>query len=597
MALKCFVYVKNSAALKNNLELNNKLVYRPDHPTETNRVSFESTLEDVHRSMINPTTITYPCSVFGAPRQVVSGTPPNTTNLTLYGSDDIITVVYDKEALQGTLNAITATKNANFKPDNFDLRSTSEGMFHYILKILLYCYNFPSEASGSGTTPYSNFLDRVLYAADYTSAAPRTGSDATHWDTAFDGENFKGKYVKGSAVIPTATIIKGVNLINFIDLKFNFNEDHPSNSNSGTPPVDRVKFELPVKAYYNPDEFIKENQKSNRFVYLYEDKTTDDRITNNSFNPSHQVSIEEFRERIIQSLHKGLNEDKNNYKHFESYKTTRMFPLQSGNIEGTDIFWIFHSYKLKFSTDPNTGSKVEAGELPGDRPSENTIKGWIQHYLKNDSETHGEGKRNKKDNKYYVARWPDLFSNTKIIIWPVWTNIYENARKHIISIKDLRDQVQKVNLGNHAGPQNIGTDYVEVFYVGNESGTNHDFAMPILCFDANSEGRIKTPLHNVFKNYVPINNIVNDTNEKGYRQFQYVLLQALKICAPINTVTNSAEKTGIEKIYKFHIGYGGKDNNFKVRFEFNGKKYYVQSSENATIPARIDKETSASSAG
>ena len=598
MALKCFVYVKNSAALKNNLELNRKLVYRPDHPTQTAVASFDSTLEDVYRSMVNPTTITYPCSVFGSPSSVVSGTPPNTTTHTLYGSDDIITIVYDKNALKSTFEQqITSTRKANFTPDDLDLRSSAEGMFHYISKILLYCYNFPSEIGGASTSAHKNFLDRVLKASNYASTSPRTGADATHWDKAFQDRNFKGKYVEKSADIPRAVRINSgdiVEVINYIDIKFNFDEKHPNPSATATAEEKRVKFELGLKAYYNPDEFIKQSQENKRLIYLYEDMNPNERTQGNKFNDSHQVSKEDFEKRIIESLHKGLNRDKNNYKHFESYSTRRIFPgadksaATPKDIEGTDVFWIFHSYKNKYS---------DKGGASGSRPTENTIKSWIQHYLKNDSTTHAQTSANKKDNKWYSDRWPELFSNSKIIIWPIWKNKYNNSQKHIISIKDLRDEVQRINVVKAGGTSNIGTDYVEVFYVGNQSTVANDFPMPILCFDANDNGKLKTPLHDAFRDYYPASNITNTSKEKGHKQFQFVLIEALKICAPIKTGTILSKRTTLEETHDFHIEYGGKDKDFKVRFEFNGKKYYVQSSTSAEIPTRIPKEATPNTKG
>ena len=316
-------------------------------------------------------------------------------------------------------------------------------------------------------------------------------------------------YVKGSLNVKVSS---ATNLKDRI-LRAEFSVTHPASTDDTANEATTIR----IDCYYNPDTYISIGVAKNYAVYTYEDlsylagkgglNTVDDSDTKKEYTKSSGEKTTEFDAAITAPIHELLKKGK--YKSYRRYSdgtsdgTGRTDCYIGGVLEDiknddeviigkklsndaqriTQVFYIF--------------SSLDADEVI----TTETQLAYIREYINSKYPTDDDKiERN--------LRYPNLFSDTVVEIYPVISNKTNSGNKNPIDGKTLTQFFN--GIGKVLPYGSAGFTPWEMFYVGSPASFNNSFRQPLVAFESTESSFENYPIASRFPNYRPFDTIEDD---------------------------------------------------------------------------------------
>lgn len=286
-------------------------------------------------------------------------------------------------------------------------------------------------------------------------------------------------------------------------------------------------------AYFDADYFV-ENTNSVYAVYRYEDLDNND-----------QINSSEFNTQIVTKLFNITKDGK--YKSYSIY-TARKRVDDTTYVD--EDFYVFTTLN-KTAIDSDI------------------MKTQVKAYLKN-----------LYDETYLRYHYPDLFSENKIIIAPIYDNTIAtisgtNIYVYPVTTEKISSRLTALGFNMASGSQNYRP--CEVFYLGPgkgwTAGTSNPYAFPILAIESDySASGVTQPISKRFPSYKPI---YGEAVTGAAAEFHFILLKILAFFKAGKTSIDG----NIEDDFKTEYSVSSEiDSTLKiciVQFTFAGNVWYV----------------------
>ena len=315
-------------------------------------------------------------------------------------------------------------------------------------------------------------------------------------------------YVKGSLVVSTSSATALKDRI----LRAEFSVTHPASTDDTANEASTIR----IDCYFNPDSYIKTGVSKNYKVYSYQDLSylagkgglneVDDSDENKNYTIKTNTKTTEFDAGIMYPIHQILKKGK--------YKSYRRF--SEGTNEGTgrtDSYIGGHLEDVlndegvligkKLSDDAQRVTQVFYifSSLDEDEVITNeTLLSYIREYVNEKYPT-------DDDKVERNLRYPNLFSDTVIEIYPVITNKTTSGSGNKNPI-DGRTLTQFFNgIGKVIQYGTAGFTPWELFYVGSPASFNNSFRQPLVAFESTESTYENCPITVRFPNYRPFDSV------------------------------------------------------------------------------------------
>lgn len=354
-----------------------------------------------------------------------------------------------------------------------------------------------------------------------------------------------------------------------------------------------------ITAYFNPDTYITTGAINNYAVYSYEDLTNDLHIDDSALNhwdDGASAMLTEFDAAIVKKINDITKTGK--YKRY-----VRFCP--SGGTDGATFYINKGIYGTKdgqsvlFTDDTRTEiiTSENAAEYGYNKPfyiftsldeSQELDNSMILGYIRNYIETNMYPGSEAAQVVERTLRFPNLFSETVVSVYPVITNFEPNSSSKLKFPLDGR------TLKSYLDEAGITDNQYEIFYVGRSSygAGNKEFAeIPLIATEHASTSTSALPITSRFPTFRPINSSNDDNSDIDARTivFHDLCILALSILMGLKEVSeievgtsitvNGIEYdlvTGLTNFTEIEAGYSEVDGiNIKhtVQFTYNNIKY------------------------
>ena len=354
-----------------------------------------------------------------------------------------------------------------------------------------------------------------------------------------------------------------------------------------------------ITAYFNPDTYITTGANNNYAVYSYEDLTNDLLIDDTQLNQWDDTSssmMTEFDAAIVKKINEITKTGK-----FKRY--VRFCP--TGGTDGATFYINKGVYGTKdgqsvlFTDETQTEiiNSLNMADYGYNKPfyiftsldesqelDNTTILGYIRNYIETNMYPGTEAAQIVER----TLRFPNLFSETIVSIYPVITNFEPNSSSKLKFPLDGR------TLKTYLDEASITDTQYEIFYVGRSSygAGNKEYAeIPLIATEHASTSTSGNPITSRFPTFRPINSSNDDNSDIDARTivFHDLCILALSILMGNKEVSdievgssitvNGIEYdlvTGMTNFTEIEAGYSEVDGiaiKHSVQFSYNNIKY------------------------
>lgn len=309
-------------------------------------------------------------------------------------------------------------------------------------------------------------------------------------------------YVKGSlnVSISSATALKDR------ILRAEFSVNHPASTDDTANEASTIR----IDCYFNPDTFINIGASKNYTVYTYEDLSylagrdglgeIDDSDANKLYTKPNGTRSTEFDAGIVNPIHEILKKGK--YKSYRRYS--------DGTVDGTGRTDCFIGGRVEDVEDNDgyvIGKRLSSDaeritqvfyiftSLDEDEIITNeTMLTYIREYINAKYPT-------DEDKIERNLRYPNMFSDTVVEIYPVITNKNNNIAKNPIDGRTLSQFFNGIGKVMTSGT--VGFAPWEMFYVGSPATFANSYRQPLIAFENTDSSFENCPISSRFPNYRP----------------------------------------------------------------------------------------------
>lgn len=325
-------------------------------------------------------------------------------------------------------------------------------------------------------------------------------------------------YIKGSMV----NVLSSTSDLNTRILACNFKVTRePLTASEKAEDAGTVADRVTIDAYFNPDTYITSGALTNYAVYSYEDLSGDTEIDDSNasyFDEMSQKNYTEFDAAIVKKLAEILKTGK--YKRY-----IRFCP--AGGVDGTTFYINKGIYGVKDGSSvlftDNTQTEIITSENMRDygynKPfyiftsldesqelDTSTITGYIKNYI---SEKMYPGVESAAVVER-ALRFPNLFQDTVVSIYPVLTNFEPN------SASKLKFPINGKTLKKYLDAALITDDQYELFYVGRSTygASSKEYSeIPLIATEHSLTSTSDNPISSRFPTLRPICSSNDDNSD------------------------------------------------------------------------------------